>query len=173
MKSNCKLGDLIRIVDNRNTNLHCLNLKGLSMTKEFRPSTSNIVGTDLSKYKIVKYNQFAVDFMSAIRVHKIPIALNNFQEEILISPAYTVFEVKDCNTILTDYLMIWFMRPEFDRYVDFRCDAAIRGGYGWSELCDTNIQLPPIDVQQKIVWQYNSIINRIIIKRHINDNLVA
>ena len=68
MKSNYKLGDIISLVDKRNTNMECTNLKGLSMTKEFRPSTSNIVGTDLSKYKIVEHNQFAVDFMSAIRV---------------------------------------------------------------------------------------------------------
>lgn len=93
MKSNYKLGDLIRNVDIKNKDLHCNNLKGLSMTKEFRASTSNIVGTDLTKYKIVAYKQFACDFMSAIRVHKMPIAFNTETKEILVSPAYAVLKL--------------------------------------------------------------------------------
>ena len=86
-----KIGDIVHPVDVRNTDLRCDNLLGLSMTKEFRPSTSNIIGTDLSKYKIVSFNEFAVDFMSAIRVHRMPIALNQTGEEIIVSPAYGVF----------------------------------------------------------------------------------
>ena len=173
MRSNYKIGDVIRQVDTRNTDLLCDNLKGLSMSKEFRPSTSNIVGTDLTKYKIVQNKQFAVDFMSVIRVHKIPIALNFTNEQILVSPAYTVFEVKDESIILTDYLMMWFSRPEFDRYADFRSDAAIRGGYGWNELCDTNIYIPPIEKQREIVKAYKTVTDRIELKRKINDNLAA
>lgn len=171
MKSNYKLGDLIRNVDIKNKDLHCNNLKGLSMTKEFRASTSNIVGTDLTKYKIVAYKQFACDFMSAIRVHKMPIAFNTETEEILVSPAYAVFEVVDENIILPEYLMMWFRRSEFDRYADFRSDAAIRGGYGWNELCETEIKLPSLDEQKKIVFEYQTVFNRITLKKQINDNL--
>ena len=173
MKSNYKLGDLIRNVDIKNKDLHCNNLKGLSMTKEFRASTSNIVGTDLTKYKIVAYKQFACDFMSAIRVHKMPIAFNAETEEILVSPAYAVFEVVDENIILPEYLMMWFRRSEFDRYADFRSDAAIRGGYGWNELCETEIKLPSLDEQKKIVFEYQTVFNRITLKKQINDNLEA
>lgn len=173
MKSNYKLGDLIRNVDIKNKDLHCNNLKGLSMTKEFRASTSNIVGTDLSKYKIVAYKQFACDFMSAIRVHKMPIAFNSEMEEILVSPAYAVFEVIDENIILPEYLMMWFRRSEFDRYADFRSDAAIRGGYGWNELCETEIKLPSLEEQRKIVQAYKTITDRIELKKKINDNIEA
>ena len=171
MKSNYKLGELIRNIDVKNKDLHCNNLKGLSMTKEFRVSTSNIVGTDLSKYKIVAYKQFACDFMSAIRVHKMPIAFNSEMEEILVSPAYAVFEVIDENIILPEYLMMWFRRSEFDRYADFRSDAAIRGGYGWNELCETEIKLPSLEEQRKIVQAYKTITDRIELKKEINDNL--
>lgn len=173
MKLNYKLGELIRNVDVKNKGLHCNNLKGLSMTKEFRASTSNIVGTDLSKYKIVAYKQFACDFMSAIRVHKMPIAFNSEMEEILVSPAYAVFEVIDENIILPEYLMMWFRRSEFDRYADFRSDAAIRGGYGWNELCETEIKLPSLEEQRKIVQAYKTITDRIELKKEINDNLEA
>lgn len=171
MKLNYKLGELIRNIDVKNKDLHCNNLKGLSMTKEFRASTSNIVGTDLSKYKIVAYKQFACDFMSAIRVHKMPIAFNSEMEEILVSPAYAVFEVIDENIILPEYLMMWFRRSEFDRYADFRSDAAIRGGYGWNELCETEIKLPSLEEQRKKVQEYKTITDRIELKKKINDNL--
>ena len=173
MKLNYKLGELIRNIYVKNKDLHCNNLKGLSMTKEFRASTSNIVGTDLSKYKIVAYKQFACDFMSAIRVHKMPIAFNSEMEEILVSPAYAVFEVIDENIILPEYLMMWFRRSEFDRYADFRSDAAIRGGYGWNELCETEIKLPSLEEQRKKVQAYKTITDRIELKKKINDNLEA
>ena len=173
MKLNYKLGELIRNIDVKNKDLHCNNLKGLSMTKEFRASTSNIVGTDLSKYKIVAYKQFACDFMSAIRVHKMPIAFNSEMEEILVSPAYAVFEVIDENIILPEYLMMWFRRSEFDRYADFRSDAAIRGGYGWNELCETEIKLPSLEEQRKKVQAYKTITDRIELKKKINDTLEA
>lgn len=172
MKLNYKLGELIRNIDVKNKDLHCNNLKGLSMTKEFRASTSNIVVTDLSKYKIVAYKQFACDFMSAIRVHKMPIAFNSEMEEILVSPAYAVFEVIDENIILPEYLMMWFRRSEFDRYADFRSDAAIRGGYGWNELCETEIKLPSLEEQRKKVQAYKTITDRIELKKKINDNLL-
>ena len=173
MKSCYKLGELIRNIDVKNKDLHCNNLRGLSMTKEFRPSTSNIVGTDLSKYKIVAQKQFACDFMSTIRVHKMPIAFNTGKEEILVSPAYAVFEVVDEKIILPEYLMMWFSRTEFDRYADFRSDAAIRGGFGWNELCETSISIPCITDQYKIVFEYQAITERIALKKKINDNLEA
>ena len=171
MKLNCKIGDIIHSVDVRNTNLQCDNLLGLSMTKEFRPSTSNIVGTDLSKYKIVGFNHFAVDFMSAIRVHKMPIALNQTGKDIIVSPAYGVFAVNDENVVLPEFLMLWFRRPDFDRYADFKSDSAIRGGYDWNELCETDIDLPPISEQRKIVHDYQVITDRIGLLRKMNENL--
>ena len=166
-----KIGDIVHSVDVRNTNLQCDNLLGLSMTKEFRPSTSNIVGTDLSKYKIVGFNHFAVDFMSAIRVHKMPIALNQTGKDIIVSPAYGVFAVNDENVVLPEFLMLWFRRPDFDRYADFKSDSAIRGGYDWNELCETDIDLPPISEQRKIVHDYQVITDRIGLLRKMNENL--
>lgn len=172
MGLNCKIGDVVHAVDVRNSDLQCNNLLGLSMNKEFRPSTSNIVGTDLTKYKIVGFNEFAVDFMSAIRVHKMPIAINCTRNDIIVSPAYGVFAVNDENLVLPEYLMLWFRRPDFDRYADFKSDSAIRGGYGWYELCDTDINLPPISEQRKIVHDYQIIMDRITLLRKINENLI-
>ncbi|MDM1059752.1 restriction endonuclease subunit S [Myroides odoratimimus] len=167
------LSDYIRKVDNKNKDLKVLNLQGLSMTKEFRKSTSNIVGTDLSKYKIVKQGQFCCDFMSVIRVHKLPVVLNNLGEDVIISPAYIVFEIVDKNILLPEYLMMWFRRSEFDRYADFRCDSSIRGGFQWEELCEVELPIPSIEKQREIVAQYEAVANKIKINEAICEKLEA
>lgn len=156
-----RLGDYIREVDVRNRDLSVSILLGLSMTKEFRPSTSNVVGTDLSKYKVVQEGQFAFDTMSVIRVHKVPICYNNLGYPIIISPAYITFEVIDESALNPQYLKLVINRSEFDRYADFKSDSAVRGGYNWEELCDTLIPIPDITEQQQIVNRYNAIQNRI------------
>lgn len=167
------LGNYIRKVDNKNKDLKVLNLQGLSMNKEFRKSTSNIVGTDLSKYKIVKQGQFCCDFMSVIRVHKLPVVLNNLGEDVIISPAYIVFEIVDKNILLPEYLMMWFRRSEFDRYADFRCDSSIRGGFQWEELCEVELPVPSIEEQRRVVEQYKSVTNKIKVNEQICKKLEA
>lgn len=168
-----KLGDYIREVDVRNKDLKVTNLLGLSMSKQFRPSTSNIVGVDLSNYKVVRNNVFAFDPMSVIRVHKVPIALNDTDFPIIVSPAYITFECIDVEKLDPKYLMMWFQRTEFDRYADFKSDAAVRGGYDWKELCETLIIIPSIEQQREIVSEYETISKRIKLNEQIIKNLEA
>ncbi len=172
MPSNYKrLGDYIHKVENRNRDLKVSKLVGLSMTKEFRVSTSNIVGTDMSVYKVVNKWQFSCDFMSVIRVHKFPVVLKTDDEPVLVSPAYTVFEINDKNKLNPEYLMMWFRRSEFDRYADFKCDSAIRGGFDWDALCDCMLPIPTIEKQQEIVKEYNTIQNRIALNNQLISKL--
>ena len=168
-----RLGDYIKEVNVRNKDLKVTNLLGLSMSKQFRPSTSNIVGVDLSKYKVVKKNVFAFDPMSVIRVHKVPIAMNESDSPIIVSPAYYTFECKDENKLDPRFLMMWFQRTEFDRYADFKSDAAVRGGYDWNELCDTIINLPSIDRQREIVEEYETLSRRIRLNEQMIEKLEA
>lgn len=163
-----RLGDYIKEVNLRNAR-GIDNLYGLSMTKEFRKSTSNIVGVDLSKYKIVKENQFACDFMSPIRVNRLPVVINKTGQDIIVSPAYPVFEVIDEDILDPDYLMLWFRRSEFDRHVVFQCDGGVRGGYGWTELCNEPIYVPNIDRQHRIVQKYYSLQAEIDYLEKLND----
>ena len=168
-----RLGDYIREVNVRNRELRVTNLLGLSMSKQFRPSTSNIVGVDLTKYKVVDRNVFAFDPMSVIRVHKVPIAINDTNDPIIVSPAYYTFEVIDSFQLLPQYLMMWFQRTEFDRYADFKSDAAVRGGYDWDELCNTPIYIPSITRQREIVSEYETLTNRIRLNNQMIQNLEA
>ena len=173
MVSYKRLGDYIREVDERNLRLETTNILGLSMTKQFRASTSNIVGVDLSKYKIVRKNVFAFDTMSVIRVHKVPIAINDTVSLIIVSPAYVTFECKNTDELDPKYLMMWFKRKEFDRYADFKSDAAVRGGYDWRELCETLIYIPSIERQREIVAEYETLSKRIRLNKQMISTLEA
>jgi type I restriction enzyme S subunit len=169
LKSSYKpIGNYIKRVEHRNTDLKVTRLLGLSMTKEFRETTSNTVGTDMSVYRVMSKYQFACDFMSPIRVNKLPVVLKLDDEPNLVSPAYPVFEIVDKNELDPEYLMMWFRRTEFDRYATFKCDAAIRGGYDWDALCETLIPVPSIDKQREIVKEYNIIKDRI----QLNEQLI-
>jgi len=129
MKSNYKkIGDFIRLVDVRNKELKVIELLGINIDKYFMPSVANVVGTDLSRYKIVKRNQFACNRMHVGRDKRIPIALSDKDYPFIVSPAYDVFEIIDTNELEPEYLMMWFSRKEFDRNAWFYTDADVRGG---------------------------------------------
>ena len=173
MKSNYKrLGDYIQIVDDRNKNLNVNNLLGVSITKQFIPSIANTVGTDLSNYKIVRNGQFAYGPVTSRNGEKISIALLN-GEDCIISSSYTVFEIRDKGELCPEYLMLWFNRPEFDRYARFRSHGSVREIFDWDELCDVKIPLPSYKEQMAIIQSYKALERRITIKRKINDNLDA
>ncbi|HPL04051.1 MAG TPA: hypothetical protein PLG05_02630 [Bacteroidales bacterium] len=120
MQKNYKrLGDYIQQVDERNTNLEDLPLMGLSVQKMFIPSIANTIGTNMSTYKIIYKNQFAYIADTSRRGDKIAIALFKDYDKALISQAYTLFKIIDTYKLLPEYLMMWFNRPEFDRYARF------------------------------------------------------
>jgi len=167
------LGDFIRQVDVRNTDGKEENLLGVSVQKMFIPSIANTVGTDFTKYKVVKRGQFTYIPDTSRRGDKIGIALLTDYDEGLVSNIYTVFEVKDENELLPEYLMLWFSRPEFDRYARFKSHGSVREIMDWDEMCKVELPVPSIEKQRSIVKAYNTITDRIELKRKINDNLVA
>ena len=165
------LGDFIRQVDVRNTDGKEENLLGVSVQKMFIPSIANTVGTDFTKYKEVKRGQFTYIPDTSRRGDKIGIALLTDYDEGLVSNIYTVFEVKDENELLPEYLMLWFSRPEFDRYARFKSHGSVREIMDWDEMCKVELPVPSIDKQRSIVKAYQTITERIELKRRINDNL--
>ena len=163
------LGDFIRQVDVRNTDGKEENLLGVSVQKMFIPSIANTVGTDFTKYKVVKRGQFTYIPDTSRRGDKIGIALLTDYDEGLVSNIYTVFEVKDENELLPEYLMLWFSRPEFDRYARFKSHGSVREIMDWDEMCKVELPVPSIEKQRSIVKAYNTITDRIELKRKIND----
>ena len=167
------LGEYIRQVDIRNKEGKKENLLGVSVQKQFIQSIANTVGTDFTKYKVVKKGQFTYIPDTSRRGDKIAIALLEDYEEGLVSNVYTVFEVIDTEKLLPEYLMLWFSRPEFDRYARFKSHGSVREVMDWEEMCKVELPVPDIEKQRKIVKAYKTITDRIALKQKINDNLAA
>ena len=163
-----RLGDYIREVDVRNRDLEVTKLVGLTIDKSFIPSVANVIGTDLSKYKIIRKEQFACSLMQVSRDGKVPIAMLE-EREAIMSPAYPVFEVLDTTKLLPQYLMMWFSRKEFDREASFYAVGGVRGSLTWEDFCDMTLPIPPIEQQQKIVSEYEAITRRI----RLNEQIIA
>lgn len=161
MESNYKsIGNYIHLIDNRNTNLQCDKLVGLTVEKKFIPSVANIIGTDLSKYKVICKHQFACSLMQVSRDRKMPVAMFKGNEAIM-SPAYPMFEVNDENELMPEYLHLYLSRAEFDREAVFYAIGGVRGSLDWNDFCDIKINIPPISEQHRIVNEYQTVERRI------------
>lgn len=165
--------ELVTRIDERNSDGTVSELIGVSIDKCFIKSVANTNGTDLSKYKIIRKNDFAVSLMQVSRDGKIPVARLEEYEEAIMSPAYPIFRVKDKNVILPEYLEMWFKRPEFDREAAFIAVGGVRGSMPWEEFAKMKLPVPPIEKQRKIVNAYKIVTDRIALKQKINDNLLA
>jgi type I restriction enzyme S subunit len=169
MRSNYKpLGNYIREINIRNTDLLVSKLVGVSMEKKFISSVANLVDTDMSVYKILKKGQFACKLMSVGRDEQLPVDLYKDDEDAIVSSAYYVFEPIDTKIILPEYLFMWLCRSENDRYIGYISGGDVRGGISWDTFCEIPINVPHIDKQREIVKEYNVLVDRI----NLNNQLI-
>ncbi|MFZ1706203.1 MAG: restriction endonuclease subunit S [Saprospiraceae bacterium] len=172
MKSNySELGEYIREVNERNSNLAITKLLGVSMEKTFIQSVANLNGVDMSVYKVLRKEQLACKLMSVGRDEKLPVDLYKEQEPSIVSSAYYVFEPKDKEELLPEYLMMWLCRPENDRYIGFISGGDVRGGISWETFCSLPIKVPSINKQKEIVKEYNVIQDRISLNNQLVQKL--
>jgi len=168
-----RLGDYIREVNVRNRDLKVTKPMGINIDKHFMPSVANVIGTDLSTYKLVSRMQFACNLMHVGRDEKIPMAMLTGDKPIIVSPAYFVFEVIEPSVLLPEYLMMWFRRKEFDRNAWFYTDADVRGGMSKDALLDMQLPIPSITRQREIVAEYETLTNRIRLNNQMIQHLEA
>ena len=168
-----RLGDYIREVNVRNRDLKVTKPMGINIDKRFMPSVANVIGTDLSTYKLVSRMQFACNLMHVGRDEKIPMAMLTENKPIIVSPAYFVLEVIEPNVLLPEYLMMWFRRKEFDRNAWFYTDADVRGGMSKDALLDMRLPVPSITRQREIVSEYETLTNRIRLNNQMIQHLEA
>lgn len=172
MRSNYKkLGKYIQQINKRNTDLNIDRLLGVSINKLLMPSIANTVGTNMKTYKIIKKNQFAYGPVTSRNGDKISVALLQEFDEAILSQAYTVFEVIDETELHPEYLMMWFRRPEFDRYARFKSHGSARETFDWDEMCEVELPIPSIEKQREIVKEYNTVVNRIKLNEQLNQKL--
>lgn len=152
-----KIGDLIRPIDERN-NLGIREFYGINIHKEFMPTVANTEGLDETKYKVVRKHRFVYSGMQTGRDQCIRISMYTGDSPILISPAYTTFEVVKTDIVLPFYFFMRFLSKEMDRYGAFCSDGSIRSNLDWNVFCNIELDLPPIDVQQKYVDVYHAMV---------------
>ena len=167
------LGNHIRLVDCRNRNLVSDKVLGINIDKFFMPSVANVIGTDLSKYKLIRKGLFACNPMHVGRDERLPVALYTDDIPAIVSPAYFMFEIIDNTKLNEEFLMMWFRRPEFDRLCWLKTDGSVRGGITWDDICRIELPVPAIEKQREIVKAYRTITDRIALKQRINENLTA
>ena len=163
-----RLGDYIREVNVRNRELMVTKLVGLTIDKAFIPSVANVIGTDLSNYKVIRREQFACSLMQVSRDGKMPVAMFE-EDEAIMSPAYPMFEVVDKTLLLPQYLMMWFSRSEFDREASYYAVGGVRGSLTWEDFCNMKLPIPSIARQREIVAEYETLSNRI----RLNEQMIA
>ena len=167
-----RLGDYIREVDVRNRDLSVTTLVGLTINKAFIPSVANVIGTDLSNYKVIRKEQFACSLMQVSRDGKMPVAMFEYDTAIM-SPAYPMFEVIDKSILMPQYLMMWFSRKEFDREASFYAVGGVRGSLTWEDFCDMKLPIPSIERQREIVAEYETLSKRIRLNEQMISTLEA
>ena len=167
-----RLGNYIREVNVRNRELKVTNLVGLTIDKAFIPSVANVIGTDLSNYKVICREQFACSLMQVSRDGKMPVAMFE-EDEAIMSPAYPMFEVVDKTKLLPQYLMMWFSRSEFDREASYYAVGGVRGSLTWEDFCNMQLPVPSIEWQREIVSEYETLTRRIRLNEQMIEKLEA
>lgn len=166
-----KLGSLIEQSDARNSdgNYTVDYVRGISTGKEFIETKANMDGVSLTSYKIVRKNEFAYVADTSRRGDKIALAFNS-ETEILISSIYTVFRISRPDVLSSYYLFMFFNRPEFDRYSRFNSWGSARETFNWEDMCDIDIEVPTLHVQEKYVNVYKAmLVNQLSFERGLED----
>lgn len=155
-----KLGDLIEQSDERNKDesFSLEDVKGISIQKQFIETKADMQNVSLKPYKVVRKNYFSYVTVTSRNGEKITLALNNTDKTYIVSSSYIVFYIKRFDLISPDYLFLYFNRPEFDRYSRFNSWGSARETFDWNEMCDLDIDLPPLDIQEKYVAIYNAMV---------------
>lgn len=165
-----KINELISVCDERNSYGYT-NFCGLNINKEFMPTWANTEGLDESKYKVVRKKRFVFSGMQTGRDECIRISMYNGEEPIIVSPAYTTFEVARKDIVLPEYFFMLFLSKEKDRLGAFCSDGSIRSNLDWERFCDFDITLPDIEQQRKYVDVYLSLQNNLAAYQSKVDDL--
>lgn len=167
-----KLGELIQLEDERNSQgFYSLDdVKGISIQKIFIETKADMQGVSLSPYILVKPDFFAYVTVTSRNGEKITLAHNTTENTYIVSSSYVVFSIKRNDLLLSDYLFMYFNRPEFDRYSRFNSWGSARETFSWEDFCDIEIVLPSLDIQQKYVDVYNAMLaNQQTYERGLED----
>lgn len=155
-----KLGDLIALSDKKNgeNTYKIKDVKGVSIKKTFIETKANMSGVSLTPYLIVKPDYFAYVPVTSRNGNKITIAHNETDNTYIVSSSYIVFYVNRPNILDSDFLFMYFNRPEFDRYARYHSWGSAREVFSWDAMCAIELNLPSIEIQKKYVAVFKALL---------------
>lgn len=143
---------------------------GISTQKTMIRTKADLMGVKLSSYKLVPPKHFAYVSDTSRRGDKMSLCYNDTENTYIVSSISTVFYVSNTEKLNSEYLFMYFNRPEFDRYSRFNSWGSARETFSWEDMCDIDIDLPPIEIQRKYVDVYNAMLaNQKSYERGLDD----
>ena len=167
-----RLGSLVSLneIKNHDNTLDLSNLKGISIQKVFIETKADMTNVSLHNYLVVPPDAFAYVTITSRNGEKLTIAHNDTKEILIVSSSYVVFNVTEPGVINSDYLYMYFNRSEFDRYARFNSWGSAREAFSWDDMCNIEIDVPPLPIQQKYVAVYNAMLaNQQAYENGLND----
>lgn len=167
-----KLGLYIKQCDLRNTDDKYGedDVVGISTQKMMIHTKADLIGVKLTSYKLVPPRHFAYVSDTSRRGDKMSLCYNSTESTYIVSSISTVFYVSDKEKLNPEYLFMYFNRPEFDRFSRFNSWGSARETFSWEDMCDIDIELPPLAIQQKYVDVYNAMLaNQKSYERGLDD----
>jgi len=154
-----RLGDYIELCDERNSNLKFGfdDVRGCSNNKEIQPTKADISNRSFDRFLVIQPNEFVFNRRTTRMGERLGLGYNNTEQTFIFTEDYVAFRVKDDAKLLSDYLYIFFLRPEFDRYVRYDSWGSATEFFNWDSMCEVKIPLPDIDIQQELVDTYNGL----------------
>jgi type I restriction enzyme S subunit len=157
-----KLGIYLELSDRRNTDreLGEEDVRGVSNNKQFMPTKANVSGTELSRFFVIAPGEFVYNSRTTRMGEKVGLGYNDSNETFLTSWNNSAFRVKTSAAymLLPAYLYMFFNRPEFDRYARYNSWGSSTELFTWDDMCDIEIDIPSLPVQQKYVDVYNAML---------------
>ena len=165
------IGEYIESVELKNDDLKfgIEAVRGISIEKKFIQTKADMKDVNLRPYLMIQPNDFAYVTVTSRNGEKISIALNDSDTTYICSSSYVVFRSKDVEKLLPQYLMLYFSRPEFNRYARYNSWGSARETFDWSEMCDIQIPIPDIKIQKAIAEVFTVYVSR----KRINEQLKA
>lgn len=148
--SQVRLGDYIDEFVKINADNSIKDVRGVSVSKHFVLTNAKVDKSDLSKYKIVPPLHIA--YVQTTKNEKcFAFAINTSNSPVVVSSVDRVIFSSKPDMLSIEFLALWFMREEWDRYAIFNSWGSAREVFSYEDLCNSTIPLPPIEVQQSIV----------------------
>ena len=160
--SKYKLGDLIEEINRTNDTLDygISFVRGISNEKKITQTKADVNETVIAKFYVILPGEFIYNPRTTRMGEKVGLGYNNTSSPLIFTFNNKAFRIKPSaqDVLLSEYLFIYYNRSEFDRYAMSRSWGSATELFTFEEMCDIDIDLPDLTVQQKYVDIYKAMV---------------